>query len=218
MNLSEIFIKRPVMTTLLMMGLLIFGVLGYFLMPVDALPTVDFPSITVTAALPGASPETMASTVATPLERQFSTIAGIDSMNSTSSLGLTSITIQFNLDRNIDSAAEDVQTAISAATPLLPPMPTRPSFRKINPSDMPIIWMTVSSPTLPLSTVDEYAETDIAQRLSMISGVAQVQVYGSQKYAVRVQTDPSRLAQMGIGLDEVAAAADRNAFLHPPDI
>lgn len=206
MNLSEIFIKRPVMTTLLMMGLLIFGVLGYFLMPVDALPTVDFPSITVTAALPGASPETMASTVATPLERQFSTIAGIDSMNSTSSLGLTSITIQFNLDRNIDSAAEDVQTAISAATPLLPPMPTRPSFRKINPSDMPIIWMTVSSPTLPLSTVDEYAETDIAQRLSMISGVAQVQVYGSQKYAVRVQTDPSRLAQMGIGLDEVAAA------------
>jgi len=206
MNLSEIFIKRPVMTTLLMLGLLIFGVLGYFLMPVDALPTVDFPSITVSAALPGASPETMASTVATPLERQFSTIAGIDSMNSTSSLSLTSITIQFNLDRNIDSAAEDVQTAISAATPLLPPMPTRPSFRKINPSDMPIIWMTVSSPTLPLSKVDEYAETDIAQRLSMISGVAQVQVYGSQKYAVRVQTDPSRLAQMGIGLDEVAKA------------
>jgi HAE1 family hydrophobic/amphiphilic exporter-1 len=206
MNLSEIFIKRPVMTTLLMMGLLIFGVLGYFLMPVDALPTVDFPSITVSAALPGASPETMASTVATPLERQFSTIAGIDSMNSTSSLGLTSITIQFNLDRNIDSAAEDVQTAISATTPLLPPMPTRPSFRKINPSDMPIIWMTVSSPTLPLSKVDEYAETDIAQRISVISGVAQVQVYGSQKYAVRVQTDPSRLAQMGIGLDEVAKA------------
>ena len=194
------------MTTLLMIGLLIFGVLGYLLMPVDALPTVDFPSITVSAALPGASPETMASTVATPLERQFSTIAGIDSMNSTSSQGLTSITIQFNLDRNIDSAAEDVQTAISAATPLLPAMPTRPSFRKINPSDMPIIWMTVSSPTLPLSTVDEYAETDIAQRLSMISGVAQVQVYGSQKFAVRVQTDPSRLAQMGIGLDEVAKA------------
>ncbi len=147
MNLSEIFIKRPVMTTLLMIGLLIFGVIGYFVMPVDALPTVDFPSITVSAALPGASPETMSSTVATPLERQFATIAGIDSMNSTSANGLTSITIQFNLDRSIDSAAEDVQTAISAATPLLPPMPTRPSFRKINPSDLPIIWMTVSSPT-----------------------------------------------------------------------
>jgi HAE1 family hydrophobic/amphiphilic exporter-1 len=206
MNLSEIFIKRPVMTTLLMFGLLIFGILGYFLMPVDALPTVDFPSITVTAALPGASPETMASTVATPLERQFSTIAGIDSMNSTSSLGLTSITLAFTFDRNIDSAAQDVQTAISAATPLLPPMPTLPSFRKLNPGDMPIIWMTVSSPTLPLSTVDEYAETDIAQRLSMIDGVAQVQVYGSQKFAVRLQTDPSRLAQMSIGLDEIAKA------------
>jgi HAE1 family hydrophobic/amphiphilic exporter-1 len=206
MNLSEIFIKRPVMTTLLMIGLLIFGVIGYFVMPVDALPTVDFPSITVSAALPGASPETMSSTVATPLERQFATIAGIDSMNSTSANGLTSITIQFNLDRSIDSAAEDVQTAISAATPLLPPMPTRPSFRKINPSDMPIIWMTVSSPTLPLSTVDEYAETDIAQRISVLEGVAQVQVYGSQKFAVRVQTDPNRLAQMGIGLDEIAHA------------
>jgi len=215
MNLSEPFIKRPVMTTLVMIGLLIFGVIGYFLMPVDALPTVDFPSITVSASLPGASPETMASTVATPLERQFSTIAGIDSMNSISSLGLTSITIQFNLDRNIDSAAEDVQTAISAATPLLPPMPTRPSFRKINPADMPIIWMTVSSPTLPLSTVDEYAETDIAQRISMITGVAQVQIYGSQKFAVRVQTDPSRLAQMGIGLDEIARAITRGNVKQP---
>ena len=215
MNLSEIFIKRPVMTTLVMIGLLIFGVIGYFVMPVDALPTVDFPSITVSAALPGASPETMAATVATPLERQFSTIAGIDSMNSTSSLGLTSITIQFTLDRSIDSAAEDVQTAISAATPLLPPMPTLPSFRKINPADMPIIWMTVSSPTLPLSTVDEYAETDIAQRISMIEGVAQVQVYGSQKFAVRVQTDPSRLAQMGIGLDDLAKAITRGNVKQP---
>ncbi|HEY9754928.1 MAG TPA: efflux RND transporter permease subunit [Oculatellaceae cyanobacterium] len=206
MNLSEIFIKRPVMTTLVMFGLLIFGVIGYLIMPVDALPTVDFPTITVSAALPGASPETMAATVATPLERQFATIAGIDSMNSTSSLGLTSITIQFNMDRSIDAAAEDVQTAISAATPLLPPMPTLPSFRKINPADMPIIWMTVSSPTLPLSTVDEYAETDIAQRISMIDGVAQVQVYGSQKYAVRVQTNPNKLALMGISLPDVAKA------------
>lgn len=187
-----------------MLGLLIFGVLGYLMMPVDALPSVDFPTIYVSAALPGASPETMSATVATPLERQFATIAGIDSMNSTSTQGLTSITIQFNLDRNIDAAAEDVQTAIAAVTPILPPMPTRPSFKKINPADMPIIWMTVSSPTLPLSTVDEYAETTAAQRISMINGVAQVQVYGSQKFAVRVQVDPRRIAQMGIGLDEVA--------------
>lgn len=209
MNLSEIFIKRPVMTTLLMIGLLIFGIIGYQLMPVDALPNVDFPTISVSAALPGASPETMAATVATPLERQFATIAGIDSMNSTSSLGMTSITIQFNLDRSIDAAAQDVQTAISAATPLLPPMPSRPSFRKVNPADMPVLYMSLSSKTLPLSTVDEYAETLVAQRISTVDGVAQVQVYGSQKYAVRVQVDPRKISAMGIGMDQVSQAITR---------
>lgn len=206
MSLSEIFIKRPVMTTLVMIGLLIFGVIGYLFMPVDALPNVDFPTITVNAMLPGASPETMAATVATPLERQFATIAGIDSMNSTSALGLTNITIQFNLDRNVDSAAQDVQSAIAAATPLLPPMPTRPSFRKVSPGDMPILFMAISSPTLPLYQVDEYAETIASQRISMVEGVAQVQVYGAQKYAVRVQVDPRKIAQMGIGIDQVVQA------------
>lgn len=206
MNLSEIFIKRPVMTTLLMFGLLIFGVIGYHLMPVDALPNVDFPTISVNAALPGASPETMAATVATPLERQFATINGIDSMNSTSALGVTTITLQFNLNRNIDSAAEDVQSAIAAAIPLLPPLPARPSFRKANPGDIPVLFMSVHSGTLPLYKVDEYAETLAAQRISMVNGVAQVQVYGAQKYAVRVQIDPRKVAQMGIGMDEVAQA------------
>jgi hydrophobic/amphiphilic exporter-1 (mainly G- bacteria), HAE1 family len=206
MNLSEIFIKRPVMTTLVMIGLLIFGVIGYQMMPVDALPNVDFPTISVSAVLPGASPETMAATVATPLERQFATINGIDSMNSTSALGTTSITIQFNLNRNIDSAAQDVQSAIAAATPLLPPLPTRPSFRKVNPGDMPVLFIAVSSQTLPLYTVDEYAETVASQRISMVEGVAQVQIYGSQKYAVRVRIDPRKVAKMGIGLDQVVQA------------
>jgi HAE1 family hydrophobic/amphiphilic exporter-1 len=209
MNLSEIFIKRPVMTTLVMLALLIFGVLGYRQMPVDALPNVDFPTISVNAVLPGASPETMAATVATPLERQFATINGIDSMNSTSALGTTSITIQFALNRNIDSAAQDVQSAIAAALPLLPPMPTRPAFRKVNPGDMPVLFIAISSDTLPLYKVDEYAETDAAQRISMVDGVAQVQVYGSQKYAVRVSIDPRKIAQMGIGINQIAQSMQK---------
>ena len=195
------------MTTLVMVGILLFGIVAYRFLPVSDLPNIDFPTILVSANLPGASPETMASSVATPLERQFSTIAGIDSMNSTSSLGNTLITLQFNLSRNIDAAAQDVQAAISKAQPQLPlNMPAPPSYQKVNPADQPILYLSLSSPTLPLSDVDEYAETLIAQRISMVSGVAQVQVYGSQKYAVRAQLDPRALATRQIGIDEVARA------------
>jgi HAE1 family hydrophobic/amphiphilic exporter-1 len=193
-----------------MMAILLFGVMGYRLLPVSDLPNVDFPTILVTANLPGASPETMASSVATPLEKEFSTIAGLDSMNSTSSLGNTQITLQFNLSRNIDAAAQDVQAAIARAQKQLPTdMPSPPSYRKVNPADQPILYLSLSSPTLPLSMVDEYAETFIAQRISTVSGVAQVQVFGSQKYAVRVQLDPEALATRGIGIDEVASAVAR---------
>ncbi len=207
---TELFIRRPVLTTLFMAAILIFGVMAYQKLPVNDLPNVDFPTIQVSANLPGASPETMASAVATPLERQFSTIAGIDSMTSTSALGVTSITIQFTLERNIDAAGQDVQAAITKASPLLPPgMPTPPIYQKVNPADQPILYMALSSATLPLYTVDEYAQTFLAQRISTISGVAQVFIFGSQKYAVRVQVDPRALAARGIGLDEVEAAIAR---------
>jgi HAE1 family hydrophobic/amphiphilic exporter-1 len=210
MNIPELFIRRPVMTTLVMMGFLLFGIISYRLLPVNDLPNVDFPTIVVTASLPGASPETMASAVATPLERQFSTIAGIDSMNSTNSLGGTQITLQFDLSRNIDAAAQDVQTAIARAQRQLPPdMPNPPSFRKVNPADQPVLYLALSSPTLPLSAVDEYAETLIAQRISMVTGVAQVQVYGSQKYAVRAQLNPNALATRSLGINEVANAIEQ---------
>ncbi len=204
---TELFIRRPVMTTLIMAGIVIFGTLAYRFLPASDLPNVDFPTIQVTASLPGASPDTMASAVATPLEKQFTTIAGVDSMTSTSAQGLTQITIQFALDRNIDAAGQDVQAAIAAAAPQLPPgMPTPPAYKKVNPADQPILYMALSSPTLPFYTVDEYAQTILAQRISTISGVAQVQVFGSQKYAVRVQLDPSKLATLGIGIDEVQKA------------
>ncbi len=207
MSIPELFIRRPVMTTLVMLGFLLFGLMGYRTLPVSDLPNVDFPTLQVSASLPGASPETMASSVATPLERQFSTIPGLDSMSSTSALGGTQITLQFTLDRNLDGAATDVQTAISQAQQQLPrDMPSPPTYKKVNPADQPILYMAVNSPTLPLSTVDEYAETLISQRISMISGVAQVQVFGSQKYAVRVQLDPNALATRGIGIDEVQEA------------
>ncbi len=184
-----------------------FGVIAYRLLPVNALPNVDFPTIQVQAQLPGASPETMASAVATPLEKQFSTIAGIDSMTSASTDGITTITLQFSLDRNIDAAAQDVQSAIAAAARSLPPsMPTPPTQRKVNPADAPIMNIVLSSTTLPLSTVDEYAETLLAQRISTVSGVAQVQVYGSQQYAVRIQLDPNALATRGIALTDVEQA------------
>ncbi|MEN6584658.1 MAG: efflux RND transporter permease subunit [Sulfuricella sp.] len=207
MNFSELFIRRPVMTTLVMLGILLFGIMGYRLLSVSALPNVDFPTIQVSANLPGAAADTMASAVATPLEKEFSTIAGLDSMNSTSAQGLTQITLQFNLSRDIDAAAQDVQSAIARALRNLPTeMTTPPSFRKVNPADAPVFYLALTSDTLPLSQVDEYAETLIAQRLSMLNGVAQVQVYGTQKYAVRVQLDPSTLASRGIALSDVAQA------------
>src|SRR6266571_321738 len=203
-SLSELFIKRPVMTTLVMMGILLFGIMAYRLLPVSDLPNVDFPTITVNASLPGGSPETMASAVATPLEKQFSTIAGLDQMTSTSNLGSTSITLQFTLDRDIDAAAQDVQAAISKTLRQLPSSILPPTYQKVNPADSPIVYYALSSHTLSLSALDEYAETFIAQRLSTVSGVAQVQVYGAAKYAVRIQLDPRALATRGIGIDEVA--------------
>jgi hydrophobic/amphiphilic exporter-1 (mainly G- bacteria), HAE1 family len=209
-SVSELFIRRPVMTTLVMLAFLLFGVIGYLQLPQSDLPNVDFPTILVTASVPGASPQTMASAVATPLERQFSTIAGIDSMTSTNALGNTQITLQFDLSRNIDAAAQDVQAAISRAAKQLPPeMPSPPSYQKVNPADQPVLYLSLSSATLPLSTVDEYAETLLAQRISMVNGVAQVLVFGSQKYAVRVQLDPKALASRGIGIDEVVGLVQK---------
>jgi len=207
MNIAEIFIKRPVMTTLVMFAVLLFGIVGYRLLPVSDLPNVDFPTITVNASLPGASPDTMASSVALPLEKQFSTIAGIDQMTSSSSLGSTNITLQFSLDRNIDAAAQDVQSMIAAAQRQLPQnMPAPPSYQKVNPADQPILYLVLSSQTMRLSDLDEYAQTTMAQRISMISGVAQVNVYGSQKFAVHVQLDPQLMASRQVGIDEVVNA------------
>jgi hydrophobic/amphiphilic exporter-1 (mainly G- bacteria), HAE1 family len=215
MNIADIFIRRPIMTSLIMIAIFIFGVVSYRLLPVNDLPNVDFPTIQISANLPGANPDTMAAAVATPLENQLSTIPGVDSMTSTNGVGTTRITLQFNLDRDIDAAAQDVQASISAATRSLPKnMPTPPSFRKVNPADQPVLYLTLSSPTLPLSAVDEFAQTMIAQRLSTISGVAQVNVHGSQKFAVRAQLDPKALASRRIGIDEVAAAiGDANVNL-----
>ncbi|MBI1920051.1 MAG: efflux RND transporter permease subunit [Geobacter sp.] len=210
MNIAELFIKRPIMTSLVMMAILLFGIVAYRALPVNDLPTVDYPTIQVSAALPGANPDTMASSVATPLERQFSTIAGLETMTSTNGTGISLITLKFVLDRNIDAAAQDVQAAISRAQRQLPQdMPSPPSFQKVNPADQPVLYLALSSPTLPLHEVSEYADTVIAPRVSMISGVAQVQVFGSQKYAVRAQVDPRALATRRIGIDEVAAALQR---------
>ncbi len=212
MNIPQLCIRRPVMTTLLMTALLVFGIVAYPQLPVNELPNVDFPTISISASLPGASPETMASAVATPLEGKLSTIAGISSMSSTSALGATSITLTFELDRSIDAAAQDVQSAISSALRQLPKeMTTPPTFRKVNPADSAILYLAMSSSTMPLTQVDEYAETELAQQLSMVDGVAQVSVYGSQKYAVRISVDPDRLAASGIGIDQVQSAiADAN--------
>ena len=208
MNVSEGFIRRPVMTTLVMAALLVFGVIAYGRLPVSDLPNVDFPTISVSANLPGASPETMASSVATPLEKQFSTIAGVDNMTSQSGLGSTNITLQFTLDRDIDGAAQDVQAAISQTLRSLPKDIVPPSYNKSNPADQPILYFALTSRVLPLSALDELAQTNLAQRISTISGVAQVGVYGSQKYAVRIQLDPRELARRGIGIDEVASAVN----------
>jgi HAE1 family hydrophobic/amphiphilic exporter-1 len=210
MNIAEFFIRRPVMTTLIMLAIVFFGFAGYRLLPVSDLPNVDFPTILVRVDLPGASPETMASSVATPLERQFSTIAGLDSMTSTNALGITLITLQFNLSRNIDAAAQDVQAMITKASSQLPPeLPYPPSYQKVNPADQPVLYLSLSSPTLPLSVVNEYADTFIAPRISMITGVAQVLIYGAQKFAVRIQLDPKALATRGIGIDEASNAVQR---------
>ena len=207
MNLSEIWIRRPVMTVLVMAAFVLFGVMGYRKLPESDLPTVDYPTISVSAGLPGASPETMASAVATPLEKQLSTISGVDSMTSSSSLGSTNITLQFDLSRDIDAAAQDVQSALVQATRQLPSdMPSPPTYRKANPADAPILFLTLTSPDLALSALDEYGETTMAQRISMVAGVAQVSVFGSQKYAVRIRLDPHKLATLGIGIEDVASA------------
>ncbi len=206
-NISQTFIERPIATSLLMAAIALFGSVAYRSLAVSDLPNVDFPTLLVTAQLPGASPETMASAVATPLENQFSTIAGLNSMTSSNSLGNTSITLEFDLSRKLDGAAVDVQAAITQASRLLPPgMPTPPTFTKVNPANEPILYLALTSPTLPLWTLDEYAETRIAQRISMISGVAQVQVLGAQKYAVHVQMDPHALASRQIGINEIQTA------------
>jgi len=215
-NIADPFVRRPIATTLLMLAILFFGIIGYRQLPVSDLPNVDFPTIHVSARLPGASPDTMASAVATPLERQFSTIAGLDSMTSTNGLGISEITLQFNLSRDMDAAAQDVQTAIARAVRILPSnMPNPPTFHKVNPADQAVLYLALSSPTLPLSAIHEYAETLLAQRISMVNGVAQVQVFGAQKYAVRVQVNPRALAMRQIGIDDVANAV-MNANVNLP--
>lgn len=206
MNLSRIFIARPVATTVFVAAIVIFGIIAFRTLPVNDLPNVDFPTISVTAELPGANPEVMSSTVATPLERQFSQIAGVDTMNSVNTTGRTRITLQFSLERDIDSAAQDVQTAISQAIRRLPEDMDPPTLRKVNPADAPIMFLAVTAKTLPMQALDEFADTHIAQRLSMISGVAQIVVFGSQKYAVRVFLDPEALSKRGLGLEKVVSA------------
>ncbi len=207
MNVSAPFIKRPVMTTLVMASFTAFGIFAYASLPVSDLPVVDFPTIQVNANLPGASPETMAASIATPLEREFSNIAGIKSMNSSSSQGSTSVTLEFDLDREIDGAALDVQSAISATLGKLPAnMPSPPTFRKVNPADQPILYFSMTSPVIPLSDLNRYAQDLVAQRIATVPGVAQVEIYGAQKYAVRIQLDPRELVARAIGIDEVSQA------------
>jgi HAE1 family hydrophobic/amphiphilic exporter-1 len=206
-NISELFVRRPIMTTLVMAGILIFGFMSYRSLPISDLPSVDYPTIQVSAGRPGANPETMAASVARPLEKQFTTIAGLDSLNSTSTLGKTQITLQFDLSRGIDDAAQDVEAAISAVAGQIPnDLPNPPTYTKVNPADQPILYLYLRSPTLPLSAVDNFAETFLAQKLSTVTGVAQVQLYGSQKYAARIQLNPEALALRQIGLDQVQTA------------
>jgi HAE1 family hydrophobic/amphiphilic exporter-1 len=207
MHFSRIFIERPIMTTLVTFAILLFGIVGYRALPIAALPSVDYPTIQVTAAQPGANPETVASSIATPLEREFSTIAGLRSISSSNVLGASTITLQFALDRSIDAAAQDVQRSIAQA--ILPPMPRPPSFVKQNPSELPILFLSLTSDTLPLYVVNEYGQTTLAQRISSVSGVSRVQIFGQQKYAVRIQVDPERLAAHGIGIDEVQRAVQQ---------
>src|SRR5262245_14183603 len=215
MDISQTCIRRPVLTTLVTAAIIVFGIFGYRLLAVSALPAVDFPTISITATLPGASAETMAASVASPIERQLSTISGISSMTSSSSLGTTSITIQFDLNRNIDGAALDVQTALAVAARRLPiEMTTPPFFRKVNPGDYPVVYFSLNSDTLPLSLVNDYAELVLAQQISQLPGIAQVLVYGAQRFAVRVQVDPVAAAVRNISLDDirnVVAKANSNS-------
>ncbi len=219
MSIPELFIRRPVATILVMLGILLFGVAGYLALPVSDLPNVDFPTIQVQAQLPGANPDTMAAAVALPLEKAFSAIAGLDSMASQNTLGRTNIVLQFTLARNIDGAALDVQAAISQAARQLPlNMPAPPSFSKVNPADTPVLNIALSSASAPLSSVDEYAETLVAQTVSTVNGVAQVAVYGATKFAVHVQLDPKALATRQIGIDDVENALGNGNVEHfPPE-
>src|SRR6185437_3140314 len=207
MNISAIFIQRPIATILLMTALFTGGVIGYNLLPVAALPSVDFPTLVVTATLPGADPATMASSVAQPLERQFAALPGLNQITSTSVLGGTAITLEFDLSRNIDGAASDVQSAINAAQGYLPKnLPTPPTYRKVNPADKPIYILGITSKTMPLTKVDQYADLNIAQRISMLPGIGQVVIFGEQKFAPTINLNPTALAARGIGLDDVATA------------
>src|SRR6188472_1520638 len=210
MQISEACIRRPVMTTLITASLIVFGAFAYRLLSVSALPAVDFPTLAITATLPGASPETMAASVAAPIERQLSTIAGISALTSTSALGITTITVQFDLNRNIDGAALDVQTALTVAARRLPvEMTTPPSFRKVNPGDFPVLYISLNSPTLPLSAVNEYGEITLAQQISQLPGVAQVLVYGTQRFGVRVQVDPVAAASRNISLEDIRSVVSK---------
>jgi HAE1 family hydrophobic/amphiphilic exporter-1 len=216
MAITDLFIRRAVTTCLVMLAILAFGILSYESLPVSALPTVEYPTIQVQASLPGANPDTMASSVATPLEKEFSTIAGIDSMSSTNSLGTTSITLQFNLSRNIDAAAQDVQAAIARAGGALPTtMPSPPSYSKVNPAEQPVLYMTLQSQTMSPAQLDEYAETLIGRRISMVSGVARVEVFGAKQYAVRIQADPQKLATRQISLEDLRAAVGTGSLNMP---
>src|SRR5215475_3022323 len=204
MGISNVFIERPIATSLIMAGVMLIGIVAFPLLPVAPLPQVDFPTIQVSAQLPGASPDTMASTVAAPLERRFGQISGVTQMTSTSVLGSTSITLQFDLNRNVDAAAQDVQAAITAAARQLPiTLTSPPSYRKVNPADSPILILAAHSDTLPLTTVDDFADTVIAQQISQIPGVAQVLIGGQQKPAIRVQVDPAKLQTRGLTLEDV---------------
>src|SRR5579885_3618932 len=207
MNISAPFIRRPIATSLLMLGVLVFGIAGYNLLPVAAVPNVDFPTITVTVQYPGANPETMASAIATPLEQQFIAIPDLSEMTSWSGVGVTSITLQFDLSRNIDAAAGDVQQAINAASGLLPrDLPSPPTYRKVNPANFAVLIYAIHSDALPPYKVDEYANNIIAPRLSTEPGVGQVSVFGSMPYAARVQINPAALAAKKLGLEDVRTA------------
>src|SRR5271168_921886 len=216
MNISEPFIRRPIATSLLMLGILVFGIGAYGLLPVAALPNVDFPTIVVSVNYPGASPDTMASAVATPLEQQFAAIPALDQMTSTSGIGSLSITLQFDLSRNIDAAAEDVQQAINAASGLLPTdLPTPPTYRKTNPADRPVLIYAVSSDALPIYRVDDFAYTILAQKLSTVPGVSESRIFGQQPYAVHVQIDPGALASRGLGFEDVRNALTATTLDRP---